>query len=30
MGISKINTRDIYDVSKKGDIYLHVDIFKEE
>jgi len=30
MGISKINTRDIYDVSKKGDIYLHVDIFKAE
>jgi len=30
MGISKINTRDIYDVSKKGDIYLHVDIFKVE
>ena len=30
MGISKINTRDIYDISKKGDIYLHVDMFKAE
>jgi hypothetical protein len=27
MGISKINSRDIYDISKKGDIYLHVDLF---
>jgi hypothetical protein len=27
MGISKINIKDIYDVSKKGDIYLHVDLF---
>lgn len=26
MGISKMNSRDIYDISKKGDIYLHVDI----
>lgn len=30
MGISKINSRDIYDVSKRGDIYLHVDLFKIE
>jgi hypothetical protein len=30
MGISKINTNDIYDISKKGDIYLHVDIFRRE
>jgi len=30
MGISKVNTRDIYDISKKGDIYLHVDLFKIE
>jgi hypothetical protein len=27
MGISKINIKDIYDVSKKGDVYLHVDLF---
>jgi hypothetical protein len=30
MGISKINSRDIYNVSKKGDIYLHLDIFTSE
>ena len=30
MGTSKINSRDIYDVSKKGDIYLHLDIFTSE
>jgi len=30
MGISKMNTRDIYDISKKSDIYLHVDIFIAE
>jgi DnaJ-class molecular chaperone len=30
MGISKVNIRDIYDISKKGDIYLHVDIFIAE
>jgi hypothetical protein len=30
MGISKINSRDIYDISKRGDIYLHVDLFKIE
>lgn len=30
MGISKINLRDIYDISKKGDIYLHIDIFTVE
>jgi DnaJ-class molecular chaperone len=30
MGISKINSRDIYDVSKKGDIYLHLDILTSE
>ena len=30
MGISKINIRDIYDISKKGDIYLHLDIFTSE
>lgn len=28
MGISKINTKDIYDISKKMDIYLHIDLFK--
>ena len=30
MGISKINIKDIYDVSKKGDIYLHLDILTSE
>lgn len=30
MGISKVNTKDIYDISKKGDIYLHIDMFKCE
>jgi DnaJ-class molecular chaperone len=30
MGISKINSKDIYDISKRGDIYLHVDMFKDE
>jgi hypothetical protein len=23
-GISKINTKDIYDISKKSDVYLHI------
>jgi hypothetical protein len=29
MGISKMNTKDIYDISRKGDIYLHVCIFND-
>jgi DnaJ-class molecular chaperone len=30
MGYSKMNTKDIYDISRKGDIYLHIDMFKCE
>lgn len=29
MGISKINTKDIYDVTRKTDIYLHLDLYKD-